>query len=521
MSAPRRGKFTPPAPSLTTARVSLVPRHEDVSGPAPAPGSHRLRVRGATSAPRSASPRTRPSVSLRACHPHVRRPADAQIRRQDSIPLGRDDDGAPPPSGRHGGAESDPAKRQPPRRESRLRKRRENRHRRTRARTLAAPCRQLPAIPGAGSTGARDVGCRGANPVSRRQPAAVHQVGAALGSTTRGRARGGRRAHRPALRPRAVRVFFEELGLAPSPHTGSASAAAARRDARTRCSRRSRRPSQRAARCGAGLRGHELDACRSASGRAHGLPVAHVEAGLRSGDWSMPEEHNRVETDRIAALLLCPDERSARHPGRRGESGAASRSLATSCYDAADRLAPIARRRSSALERFARRARRLRRRDDPPRGERRAGAAGARSSTRLPRWASPSSSPHTRAPARCWRRPATSRRQHHADRAARLPRPRSARLAGARDRHRLGRAPEGGLLVRRALRDRTALDGMGRHGRARRERAGRRRRGRARRSCSLGAAAGEPARASTATGGRRKGSQRRCLCSRAACRRQR
>jgi UDP-N-acetylglucosamine 2-epimerase len=41
------------------------------------------------------------------------------------------------------------------------------------------------------------------------------------------------------------------------------------------------------------------------------VPVAHVEAGLRSGDMSMPEEHNRIEVDRIAALLLCPDERSA------------------------------------------------------------------------------------------------------------------------------------------------------------------------------------------------------------------
>lgn len=39
-----------------------------------------------------------------------------------------------------------------------------------------------------------------------------------------------------------------------------------------------------------------------------GLPLAHVEAGLRSFDRSMPEEVNRVLADRIADLLLCPSQ---------------------------------------------------------------------------------------------------------------------------------------------------------------------------------------------------------------------
>jgi UDP-GlcNAc3NAcA epimerase len=81
------------------------------------------------------------------------------------------------------------------------------------------------------------------------------------------------------------------------------------------------------------------------------VPVAHVEAGLRSGEWSMPEERNRVEVDRISSLLLCPDERSAetlrkeRVPGEIDVVGDVM-------YDACLTLAPIARERSDALERF-------------------------------------------------------------------------------------------------------------------------------------------------------------------------
>ena len=37
-----------------------------------------------------------------------------------------------------------------------------------------------------------------------------------------------------------------------------------------------------------------------------GCGIAHVEAGLRSGDWRMPEEVNRVLTDRVSDLLLTP-----------------------------------------------------------------------------------------------------------------------------------------------------------------------------------------------------------------------
>ncbi|HET7040627.1 MAG TPA: UDP-N-acetylglucosamine 2-epimerase (non-hydrolyzing), partial [Gemmatimonadales bacterium] len=50
-------------------------------------------------------------------------------------------------------------------------------------------------------------------------------------------------------------------------------------------------------------------ACALVAAKLHealGVRVAHVEAGLRSGDWRMPEEVNRVLTDRLSDLLLTP-----------------------------------------------------------------------------------------------------------------------------------------------------------------------------------------------------------------------
>lgn len=55
-----------------------------------------------------------------------------------------------------------------------------------------------------------------------------------------------------------------------------------------------------------------------------GIPLAHLEAGLRSFNRAMPEEHNRVLTDHAADLLLAPTEVGARHLA---DEGLASRTI--------------------------------------------------------------------------------------------------------------------------------------------------------------------------------------------------
>lgn len=47
--------------------------------------------------------------------------------------------------------------------------------------------------------------------------------------------------------------------------------------------------------------------------RKLGIVVGHVESGLRSHDWSMPEEHNRVILDHISELLFAPTEETCRN----------------------------------------------------------------------------------------------------------------------------------------------------------------------------------------------------------------
>jgi UDP-N-acetylglucosamine 2-epimerase len=106
--------------------------------------------------------------------------------------------------------------------------------------------------------------------------------------------------------PELSQVFFDELGLAAPERLDLRTADVAEMQPAVEATLRAHAPD-------AVVVFGDTNSTLAGARAAHEarIPVAHVEAGLRSGDLSMPEEHNRIEVDRLAALLLCPDERSA------------------------------------------------------------------------------------------------------------------------------------------------------------------------------------------------------------------
>jgi UDP-GlcNAc3NAcA epimerase len=78
------------------------------------------------------------------------------------------------------------------------------------------------------------------------------------------------------------------------------------------------------------------------------VPVAHVEAGMRSFDRTMPEELNRVLTDHASDLLLCSTETAVANLEREGVAGEV-RLVGDAMADVTLAFAPVAEKRSSAL----------------------------------------------------------------------------------------------------------------------------------------------------------------------------
>ena len=81
------------------------------------------------------------------------------------------------------------------------------------------------------------------------------------------------------------------------------------------------------------------------------IPVAHVEAGLRSFNRRMPEEINRVVTDHLSSLLFCPTRNAVEQLGREGISRGVHH-VGDVMYDAILRFREVAARRSSIVSRL-------------------------------------------------------------------------------------------------------------------------------------------------------------------------
>jgi UDP-N-acetylglucosamine 2-epimerase len=83
-----------------------------------------------------------------------------------------------------------------------------------------------------------------------------------------------------------------------------------------------------------------------------GVPVAHVEAGMRSFDRAMPEEVNRVLTDHLASLLLVPSRTAVENLARESVAGAVEL-VGDVMVDVALLLQPGARAHTEALVPYA------------------------------------------------------------------------------------------------------------------------------------------------------------------------
>lgn len=80
-----------------------------------------------------------------------------------------------------------------------------------------------------------------------------------------------------------------------------------------------------------------------------GIPIGHIEAGLRSRDWSMPEEINRVLTDRLSCWLFTPSEDADANLAGEGIPAGRIHLVGNVMIDALLSLLPSARDRYAAM----------------------------------------------------------------------------------------------------------------------------------------------------------------------------
>jgi UDP-N-acetylglucosamine 2-epimerase (non-hydrolysing) len=76
-----------------------------------------------------------------------------------------------------------------------------------------------------------------------------------------------------------------------------------------------------------------------------GIPIVHVESGLRSFDWTMPEEINRVLTDRLSTVLLTHSPEALDNLEAEGIDPQRIRLVGNTMIDSLRRFEPAARRR--------------------------------------------------------------------------------------------------------------------------------------------------------------------------------
>ena len=104
---------------------------------------------------------------------------------------------------------------------------------------------------------------------------------------------------------------------------------------------------------------------------ATNIPLVHVEAGLRSFDRAMPEEHNRVVADHLADLCCAPTETNRANLAAEGIGGDKVILTGNTVVDAATRCCPAPDERAALLGRHGLEPRRLRAVHVPPARERR------------------------------------------------------------------------------------------------------------------------------------------------------